>query len=598
MPKNSYSNSELWKRFLPYFKKYKGLVFLDLFCAGLTTLNELAFPIILRKLTDTATSNFQMLTMSFILRITSLYVLLKVIDIIAYYFMNNVGHVTGARIETDMRKDIFSHLQQMSTSFYNENKVGKLMSRITHDLFDVTEFAHHCPEEFFIGGIKLLVSFVILVRINIPLTLILFLIIPVMILAMSKKNRAVRSTMAAQRSHIGELNSSIEDSLLGMNVVKSFTNEDYEIFKFEEDNLAFLDIKKFMYKNLSVFHAISRSFDALMYIIIILFGGIFMLRGSLSPADLVVFVLYANMLTATIRRIVEFSEQFHRGMSGIEKFVEVMDTGIEIFDDEDAVDLNNVKGQVDLDHVSFRYKKDEDFVLKDLSLSVKPGENIAIVGPSGAGKTTIINLIPRFYDINSGSIKIDGQDIRKIKLNSLRGNIGIVQQDVYLFNDTILENIRYGKPDATDEEIIRAAKMAGADEFIDQMPQGYKTPVGERGVRLSGGQKQRISIARVFLKNPPILILDEATSALDNRSEKLVQASLDHLSNGRTTITIAHRLSTILNADKIIVLTEDGIQEQGNHQQLMENKGLYYSLYTQGQSSFDEESFDKLIGKE
>lgn len=597
MPKNTYSNLDLWKRFLPYFKKYKGLVFLDLFCAGLTTLNELAFPIILRKLTDTATTSTELLTMSFILRISSLYIILKLIDIVAYYFMNNVGHVTGAKIETDMRMDIFSHLQQMSTSFYNKNKVGKLMSRITHDLFDVTEFAHHCPEEFFIGGIKLLVSFIILVRINIPLTLLLFLIIPVMIFAMSKKNRAVRATMANQRTHIGELNSSIEDSLLGMNVVKSFTNEDYEIEKFQADNNAFLDIKKGMYKNLSVFHAISRSFDALMYIIIILFGGIFMMKGTLDPKDLVVFVLYANVLTATIRRIVEFSEQFHRGMSGIEKFVEVMDTGIEIFDDEDAIDLANVKGQVDLENVSFRYNEDEDYVLKDLSLSVKPGENVAIVGPSGAGKTTIINLIPRFYDINSGAIKIDGTDVRKIKLNSLRRNIGIVQQDVYLFNDTILENIRYGKPDASDEEIIRAAKLAGADEFIDQMPQGYETPVGERGVRLSGGQKQRISIARVFLKNPPILILDEATSALDNRSEKLVQSSLDQLSNGRTTITIAHRLSTILNADKIIVLTEDGIQEEGNHQELMKNKGLYYKLYTQGQSSFDEESFDKLMEK-
>ncbi len=584
----TYSNFYLWKRFLPYFSKYKGLVFLDLFCAGLTTLNELALPMILRFLTSQASTDLETLTMDIIIGLSLAYGFLKVVDVIAYYYMNNVGHVTGARIESDMRRDIFGHLQQMSTSFYNQNKVGKLMARITNDLFDVTEFAHHCPEEFFIGGIKLIISFAILIRLNVPLTLILFTIIPIMIIATSKKNHKVRSMMSKQRSHIGELNSSIEDSLLGMNVVKSFTNESYEIDKFEDDNMEFLDIKKGTYKNLSSFHAISRSFDALMYICILFFGGLFLLNGSLLPSDLVAFVLYANVLTATIRRIVEFSEQFHKGMSGIEKFVEIMDTGIEIFDDEDAINLNDVEGNVSLENVSFRYYEDEDLVLDNLSLDIKKGEKLAIVGPSGSGKTTIINLIPRFYDVSSGAIKVDGIDIRKIKLESLRGNIGIVQQDVYLFNDTVLENIRYGKPDATEEEVYQAARLAGADEFIEALPLKYNTYVGERGVRLSGGQKQRVSIARVFLKNPPILILDEATSALDNKSERLVQKSLEELSKGRTTITIAHRLSTIINADKIIVLTDQGIIEEGTHEDLLKKKGMYYNLYTQGLKSFDE----------
>lgn len=586
--RKKYTNSELLGRFLPYFVPYKGLIFLDLFCASLTTVNELALPMILRFMTNMAANDLGSMTLGLVLRITALYTLLKIVDIIAYYFMNNVGHVTGAKIETDMRRDIFSHLQQLSTSFYNENKVGKLMARITNDLFDLTEFAHHGPEEFFIGAIKLVVSFIILSRLNLTLTLVLFTLIPVMIVMSARKNRIVRQMFSEQRSHIGELNSSIEDNLSGINVVKSFTNEEYEIDKFEVDNLEFLDIKRGTYKGLSAFHAITRIFDALMYVVIILVGGIFLINGSLAPGDMFAFILYANMLTATIRRIVEFSESFHRGMSGIEKFVEIMDTGIEIFDEEDAVELKNVKGEILIDNVSFRYNEDESYVLEDLSLKISPGEKVAIVGPSGSGKTTIINLIPRFYDVDSGSISVDGLDIKNIKLQSLRGNIGIVQQDVYLFNDTILENIRYGKPDATEEEIYKAARLAGADEFIEELPLKFETFVGERGLRLSGGQKQRISIARVFLKNPPILILDEATSALDNKSERIVQKSLEELSKGRTTITIAHRLTTVINSDKIVVLTEEGIQEQGNHKELMEKKGMYYNLYSQGFMSFDE----------
>ncbi|NLW43489.1 MAG: ABC transporter ATP-binding protein [Tissierellia bacterium] len=587
MKNNNYKNKELLKRFLPYFIPYKGLIFFDLFCASLTTINELALPMILRYMTNLASTDIGSMTLSLIIKISFLYTFLKIIDILAYYFMNNIGHVTGAKIETDMRRDIFSHLQQLSTSFYNENKVGKLMSRITNDLFDVTEFAHHGPEEFFIGGIKLIVSFVILIQINAPLTLILFSLIPFMIVTSSKKNRIVRQMMSNQRSHIGELNSSIEDNLSGINVVKSFTNEDYEIEKFELDNLEFLDIKKGTYRGLSAFHAITRIFDALMYITIILFGGIFLINGSLEPGDLFAFVLYANVLTATIRRIVEFSEAFHRGMSGIEKFVEVMDTGIEIFDEDDAIELKNVKGDVSFNDVSFRYNVDEPYILKNLNFNISPGNKVAIVGPSGSGKTTIINLIPRFYDLDEGVITVDGVNIKNVKLQSLRENIGIVQQDVYLFNDTILENIRYGNPEANNEEIYLAAKLAGASEFIEELPLKYNTAVGERGLRLSGGQKQRISIARVFLKNPPILILDEATSALDNKSEKIVQKSLEDLSKGRTTITIAHRLSTIINSDNIIVLTDEGIEETGTHKELMKKQGMYYNLYVQGFKSFD-----------
>lgn len=588
MENKKYTNKELWLRFLPYFTKYKLYVAFDLFCAGLTTLNELALPIILRFLTNEAITNVDNMTFDLILKVTIIFIVLKIIDIFAYYFMNNTGHVIGAMIETDMRRDIFSHLQIMSASFYSNTKIGKLMSRITNDLFDITEFAHHCPEEYFIAAIKLTVSFIILIRINVMLTMILFLMVPITFVAVNRVNKKIRKAMSDQRSHIGVLNSSIEDSLMGSSVVKSFTNEEYEINKFQEDNLDFLVIKRRMYKNLSKFHVITRIFDGLMYIIVILLGGYLLIKESIMPGDLVAYVLYISTLTATVRRIVEFTEQFHKGMSGIEKFVEIMDTKTDIYDADDAISIDHLDGNIKLENISFKYNEDEDYVLKDINLDLPAGQNIAIVGPSGGGKSTIIKLIPRFYDINSGKITIDGLDIRKIKLEDLRKQIGIVEQDVYLFSDTVLENIRYGKPDASMEEVITASKLAGADEFIEFLPDGYDTYVGERGLRLSGGQKQRISIARVFLKNPPILILDEATSALDNESERLVQASLEKLSEGRTTITIAHRLSTIVHADKIVVLTKDGVLEEGSHDELIEQKGLYYSLYSQGIKSFDD----------
>lgn len=576
------------RRFLPYFKKYKSILFIDLFFAALTTVCELVFPMIFRYLTNTAVQAPAMLTVQIIGKLGLLYVVLRVIETAAQYYMQSIGHIMGARIEKDMRKDLFIHLQSLSDNFYNNTKVGTIMSRMTTDLFDVTEFAHHCPEEFFIGAIKIIVSFVILISINVPLTLILFALIPIMIYASSRYRRRLKKSFMAQRQHIGELNAGIEDSLLGVRVVKSFTNEELEADKFEEDNETFLSIKKVTYRTMARFHTVNRIFDGLMNLTVIVGGGLFMMNGQLQPGDLVAYVLYVGTLLTTVRRIVEFTEQFHRGMTGIERFFEIMDVEPDITDAVDAVVMGDVKGQITFEDVSFHYLDHEEQVLHDLNLDIQPGDNVAIVGPSGGGKTTLCNLIPRFYDVSAGAIRIDKVDIRNYTLASLRGGIGMVQQDVYLFSGTVLQNIEYGKPGASEEEIIEASKKAGAYEFIMALPQGFETYVGERGVRLSGGQKQRISIARVFLKNPPILILDEATSALDNTSEKIVQKSLEKLSKGRTTLTIAHRLSTIRNASKIVVLTEEGIQEVGNHEELMKKQGIYYKLYQVGNTTLDQ----------
>ena len=496
--------------------------------------------------------------------------------------MTKTGHIMGAKIETDMRYDVFQHLQKLSDSYFNETKVGQIMARITSDLFDITEFSHHCPEEYFIGLIKIIVSFAILVRLNTLLTVILFLSIPLMIVFASKYNRRMRKGFKEQKRHIGVLNADIEDSLLGVKVVKSFANEDVEIEKFQKGNKKFLDIKSETYSSMAGFNTITKAFDGIMYIIVVLFGGLFLVEGKMSSGDIVAFILYVQTLLTTVRRIVEFTEQFQRGMTGIERFTEIMDQDIEIFDDEDAVDLENVKGKIEIKNVSFKYNNNNENVLNNISFTINPGQKVALVGPSGGGKTTLCNLIPRFYDVEDGEILVEGIDVRKIKLQSLRSNIGMVQQDVYLFSGTVRENILYGKPDATEQEIIDASKAAGAYDFIMNLENGFDTYVGERGVMLSGGQKQRISIARVFLKNPPILILDEATSALDNKSEFIVQESLENLAKGRSSLTIAHRLTTVQNADLILVLTEEGIIERGTHQELMEQKGYYYNLYTQG----------------
>lgn len=572
--------SILMKRFAPYYGKYwKTLVF-DLFCAALTTICELVLPMILRYITNQGMQDLASITVGMITRIAFLYFGLRIIDGLAAFYMAYTGHVMGARIETDMRQDAFEHLQKLSDSYFNNTKVGQIMARITSDLFDVTEFAHHCPEEFFIAAIKTVVAFVVLAGINLRLTVIVFLFIPVMVVSCTWFNLKVRAAFKRQRYHIGELNAKIEDNLLGNRVVRAFANQDVEIEKFRENNQAFLDIKRETYKYMAAFQNTVRMFDGLMYTVVILAGGIFMVKRLISPGDLVAYTMYVTTLLATIRRIIEFAEQFQRGMTGIERFVEIMDSKVEILDEPGAAPMENVTGSIQFDHVSFEYPDDHNPVLNDICLDIQPGERIALVGPSGGGKTTLCNLIPRFYDTTRGTIRIDGRDLKGITLQSLRSAIGIVQQDVYLFSGTVYENIAYGRPDASREEVIEAAKMAGAHDFISELKDGYDTYVGERGVKLSGGQKQRISIARVFLKNPPILILDEATAALDNESEHLVTASLDKLAAGRTTLTIAHRLTTIQGADRILVLSGSQIVEQGNHETLMQKKGMYYQLYT------------------
>lgn len=571
--------SGLMRRFAPYFKPYVGVLCLDLLCAALTTLCELILPLIVRYITDKGMSDMAALTVQVILGLGVLYLVLRVIDTAANYYMASIGHVMGSRIETDMRRDLFEHLQRLPYAYYDETKIGQIMARITSDLFDVTEFAHHCPEEFFIAGIKIVASFAILGSMNIWLTVIIFAILPVMLVCSSYFNTRMRRAFKDSRFQIGELNAQVEDSLLGVRVVKSFANEPIEEKKFEEGNQAFLKIKKRMYRYMAGFQSTTRMFDGLMYIVVVVVGALFMINGQISPADLVAYLLYVTTLLTSIRRIVEFTEQFQRGMTGIERFIEIMDQPVTIHDEPGAKPLQNVRGDIDFEHTSFAYGDSKEEVLSDINLHVKAGSNIALVGPSGGGKTTLCNLIPRFYDVTSGRILIDGQDIRSVTLKSLRSQIGVVQQDVYLFSGTVYQNIEYGRPGATREQVIKAAKLAGAHEFITQLKDGYDTYVGERGVKLSGGQKQRISIARVFLKNPPILILDEATSALDNESELLVQRSLEKLAKGRTTFTIAHRLTTIHNADTILVLTDKGIEEQGSHQQLMDKKGIYYGLY-------------------
>ena len=573
------SSRTLIRRFWPYMRPYRKTLCVDLFCAALTTVCELVLPLLMRTITDTATNNLAALTVGLVLKLAGLYLVLRIIDGIAAYYMASIGHIMGVYVETDMRRDAFTHLQRLSHSYYANTKVGQIMGRITNDLFDVTEFAHHCPEEFFIAGIKIVASFVILCGASVPLTLVVFACVPLMMVVSVRLNLRLRAAFRKQRFQIGELNASIEDSLLGQRVVKAFAAEEQENAKFERGNQTFQTIKKKTYHAMAAFNTSTRLFDGLMYLVVIVAGGLFLVYDRINAGDLVAYVLYVSTLIATIRRIVEFAEQFQRGVTGIERFYEIMDTPVEIEDAPDAKPLVVKQGGIEFRHVSFEYPDDHNKVLRDVNLSIRPGENLALVGPSGGGKTTLCNLIPRFYDVTSGEILVDGQDVRKVTLKSLREAIGVVQQDVYLFSGTVAENIAYGKPGASQEEIIAAAKLAGADGFVRALKDGYDTYVGERGVKLSGGQKQRISIARVFLKNPPILLLDEATSALDNESEILVGQSLDALAKGRTTLTIAHRLTTIKNADRILVLGKEGIEEEGTHEELLAQKGIYYRLW-------------------
>ena len=515
----TYSSATLIRRYWPYLAKYKKLLFLDLFFAGLTTLCDIVLPMIMRQLTNAALGNAAALTAQAVLRMAMLYVALRIIDAAANFYMQSQGHIMGVYIETDMRRSAFDVLLRLSGTYYSNHKIGQIMGRITNDLFDVTEFSHHCPEEFFIASIKIVVSFVILGRISLPLTLLIFLWLPLMFFVSVKINHWLRSTQKAQRFQVGELNAAIEDSLLGERIIKAFTAEDEERAKFEEGNVEFQRIKKKSYYAMATFGTSTRLFDGLMYTVVIVAGGLSLTRGAISAGDLVAYILYVSTLIATIRRIVEFTEQFQRGMTGIERFFEIVDTPIEIKDAENAGELHVTEGGIEFDHVYFEYPDDHNKVLRDLNLKVKPGENLAIVGASGGGKTTICNLIPRFYDLTDGVIRIDGQDISQVTLKSLRSSIGIVQQDVYLFSGTIRDNVAYGKPGATEAEILEAIRLAGADEFVNELPNGIDTYIGERGVKLSGGQKQRLSIARVFLKDPRILILDEATSALDRPLE-------------------------------------------------------------------------------
>jgi len=574
-----YKASYLMRRFLPYYAKYKWILVTDLLCASLTTVCELIFPLIVRNITSIATEAPQNLTLRLIAITGIIYIALRLIDTAANYYMAGTGHVMGTKMETDMRHDLFEHLQTLSYSYYSDTKVGQIMSRITSDLFDITEFAHHCPEELFITGIKIIIAFAILLTINVPLTIILFMILPIMLIACMSFRGKMRDAFKESRKQVGELNARVEDSLLGIRVVKSFANEEIEQTKFDDGNIIFLKIKKLAYKYMAGFHSTTRFFEGFMYISVIIAGSIFLMHQKISVADFAAYILYISTLTASIRTIINFTEQFQRGLTGLERFIEVMDTPADIVDTESAVELTNVKGDIRFDNVSFNYPGNDRTVLANLDIHIASGENVALVGASGSGKTTICNLIPRFYDIISGQITIDGRNIKDFTLKSLRRNIGIVQQDVYMFSGTVRDNIEYGKPGATFEDIQKVAIRAGAHDFISQLPNGYDTYIGERGVKLSGGQKQRLSIARVFLKDPPVLILDEATSSLDNESEKLIQKSLEELSEGRTVLTIAHRLSTIKNADKILVITENGIEEQGTHEELLQKEGIYYSLY-------------------
>ena len=574
-----YNTKELIGRFLPYLMKYRKLLGMDLFCASLTTLCDIILPRIMSTLTNTAMYEPAKLTVALVGKLAIVYIGLRIVDACAYFFMCSQGHIMGVYIETDMRKDAFAHLEKLSDSYYANNKIGQVMGRITSDLFDVTEFAHHCPEEFFIAALKIVISFTILSFTSLSLTVLIFACVPFMLIISMKLNHAFRVSTKQQRVQIGELNAQVEDSLLGQKVVKAFTAEKAELEKFEKGNQKFKEIKKKRYYAMARFNASTRLFDGLMYSVTIIAGGLFLVHGRINPGDLVMYILYVTTLIATIRRIVEFAEQFQMGITGIERFFEIMDTKEDIVDSPDARPLQIHGGEITFDDVTFEYPDDHNRVLHHISLDIHPGENIALVGESGGGKTTLSSLIPRFYDVTGGRVLVDHQDVRDVTLESLRKQIGIVQQDVYLFSGTVIENIAYGNPDATREEIVHAAKLAGADTFIRQLPHGYDSYVGERGVKLSGGQKQRISIARVFLKNPPILLLDEATSALDNESELLIEKSLKDLSVGRTTLTIAHRLTTIRHADRIVVLGKNGIEEEGNHEQLLSHKGTYYRLW-------------------
>ena len=567
------------KKFIHYYGPYKAVFFIDLICAAVISLVDLAYPQILRTMTKTLfTQDKDMILHALPVIAVSLFVM-YIVQSLCKYYVTYQGHMMGANMERDMRRELFDHYQELSFSYYSRNNSGQMMSKLVSDLFDISEFAHHGPENLFISLVKIVGAFIFLFFINKKLALPLIILVIVMFVFSFRQNAKMQETFMENRRKIGDVNASLQDTLSGIRVVQSFANEDIEREKFKKSNEAFLVSKRDNYHCMGGFMSSNLFFQGMMYLVTLVYGGYLIAQGEMQAADLAMYALYIGIFISPIQILVELVEMMQKGLSGFRRFLDVMETESEIKDADDAVELKDVKGHVCYDHVSFHYSDDETPVLSDISIDIPAGRSIALVGPSGSGKTTICSLLPRFYDVTGGSITVDGKDIRGLTLKSLRSQIGMVQQDVYLFDGTIKDNIAYGKPGATDDEIIKAAKCASIHDFIMELPDGYDTYVGERGTRLSGGQKQRISIARVFLKNPPILILDEATSALDNESERWIQKSLEELSKNRTTITIAHRLSTIRDADEIIVITEDGIAERGTHTELLAQNGVYAAYY-------------------
>lgn len=575
------------KKFMRYYKPYRGIFFLDMFCALVLSLIDLAFPQILNILTDEVFTDTTGNITRVVVYVGAGLLVMYAVRYVCEYYITSWGHAMGARMESDMRQDLFDHYQRLSFSYYDRNNTGEMMSKLISDLFDIAELAHHGPENIFISVLKIIGSFALLMMINVRMTLILLCVTTVMVVFSFRKNIKMRRTFLDNRRKIAKVNSRLQDTLSGIRVVQSFANESLEQEKFSKSNIEFLDSKIESYKVMGSFHAGNGFFQGLLYTVVLVSGGYFIAKGSLKADDLAIYALYIGIFLNPLNVLINFTEQFQKGYSGFVRFLEVIETEPEIVDKKNAVELTDVKGDIIFENVSFQYKDDAE-VLNSISIDIKAGKTVALVGPSGGGKTTLCSLIPRFYDVTAGAVKVDGIDVRDVTLKSLRKAIGIVQQDVYIFDGSIRDNIAYGKPGATDEEIIEAAKNADIHDFIMSLEDGYNSHVGERGTRLSGGQKQRIAIARVFLKDPKILILDEATSALDNESERHIQASLDRLSKNRTTIVIAHRLSTIRNADEILVISNNSVQEQGTHEELLKRNGLYAKYYNMQFEGLDE----------
>lgn len=568
-----------FQKFIQYYKPYKKVFIFDLICAAFISLVDLAYPQILRSLTKTLFLKDASMILKTLPIIGGILFICYIFQAFCKYYVSCQGHIMGAKMERDMRQELFEHYEELSFSYYSQNNSGQMMSKLVSDLFDISEFAHHGPENLFISLVKIVGSFIFLFLINKKLALPLIVLVILMFLFSFRQNQKMQRTFMENRKKIGDVNASLQDTLSGIRVVQSFTNEEIEKEKFQKSNHAFLVSKKDNYRCMGEFMSSNLFFQGMMYLVTLVYGGYLIANNEMSAADLAMYALYIGIFISPIQILVELMEMMQKGLSGFRRFLDVIETEPEIQDAPDAVELKDVKGRVCYEDVSFHYSDDETTVLSHVSIEIPAGKSVALVGPSGGGKTTICSLLPRFYDVTGGRVTVDGQDIRSLTLKSLRSQIGVVQQDVYLFSGSIRDNIAYGKPDATEEEIIEAAKCANIHDFIMELPDQYDTFVGERGARLSGGQKQRISIARVFLKNPPILILDEATSALDNESERWIQHSLEELSKNRTTITIAHRLSTIKNADEIIVITENGIAERGTHETLLEKNGIYAGYY-------------------